>query len=190
MPVRSAAFGTLAMVSCWLLPPPGHPAHANTELPHSTHHNSAAKAPAAADLPFFEPGLWEYRRTMVNDGTPSPQISMLRKCADPSTEIRSKMAELGKRSCRFGPVKHRLHRYFSSWICQTPLGPTRFHAVLIVRGTVRYTDLSEMRTTEHVTRQRIEAARIGECPASGDDRQFRPNPQTMEHLSQGAWLDL
>jgi len=107
---------------------------------------------------------------------------MLRKCADPSTEIRKKMAELGKRSCRFAPLTHRLHRYTSSWVCPTPLGPTRFRAVLIVRGTAGYTDLSEMRTTQHVTRQRIEAARIGECPASGPDRQSPPNPQAMEHL--------
>jgi hypothetical protein len=182
MPVRSAAFGTLVMVGCCLLPPLGPLAHANTEPPHSTHHKPATTAAAVGELPLFQPGLWEYRRTVMKDGIPSPQVSMLRKCADPSTEIRSKMAELGKRSCRFSPLTHRLHRYISSWICPTPLGPTRFHAVLIVRGTASYTDLSEMRTTEHVTRQRIEAARIGECPTSRPDRQIRPNPQAMEHL--------
>ena len=181
MPIRSAAFGTLMMVGCCLLPPLGHRAHANTEPPRSSHHKPTTMA-AAADLPLFEPGLWEYRRTVMKDGIPSPQVSMLRKCADPTTEIRTKMADLGKRSCRFAPLKHRLHRYFSSWICPTPLGPTRFRAVLIVRGTAGYTDLSEMRTTEHVTRQRIEAARIGECPANGPGRQFQPNPQAMGHL--------
>jgi hypothetical protein len=129
------------------------------------------------ELPFFEPGLWEYRRTLVKDGIPSRQITVLRKCADPSTEIREKMAQLRKRDCQFAPLVHRLHRYNSSWICPTVLGPTRFHAVLIVRGSVGYTDLSEMRTTESVTRQRIEAARIGDCPASGPEKQFRPHPQ-------------
>ena len=70
----------------------------------------------------------------------------------------------------------------STEVFPTPLGPTKFHAVLIVRGTVSYTDLSEMRTTEHVTRQRIEATRIGECPASEPGRQFHPNPQAIEHF--------
>jgi hypothetical protein len=182
MPLRSAVFGTLTTVGCCLLAPVGHPAHANTEPPRSTHHKPATKAAAAVELPFFEPGLWEYRRTVVKDDSPGPQVSMLRKCADPSAEIRRKIAELGKRSCRFAPLAHRLHRYISSWTCPTPLGPTRFRAVLTVRGTAGYTDLSEMRTTEHVARQRIEAARIGECPASGHDRQFRPNPQAMPHL--------
>jgi hypothetical protein len=182
MSLRSAAFGTLTTLGCYLLSPLGQPADATPEPPRSTHHPPATTAPAAVDLPFFQPGLWEYRRTVVTDGSPSPQISM-RKCADPSTEIRNKMAELGKRSCRFAPLKYRLRRYFSSWICPTPLGPTRFRAVLIVRGTAGYTDLSEMRTSEHVTRQRIEAARIGECPASGPGRQFQPNPQAMPRTS-------
>jgi hypothetical protein len=189
MPVRSAAFGTLAMLICCLLPPLGRPAHATTEPPRSMPHTPATPA-GAVELPFFQPGLWEYRRTVVKDGIPTPQISMLRKCADPSTEIRNKMADLGKRSCRFAPLTHRFHRYLSSWVCPTPLGPARFHAVLIVRGALGYTDLSEMRTTEHVTRQRIEAARIGECPANEPDRQFRLNPHPLEHLSSGAWLDL
>ena len=92
---------------------------------------------------------------------------MLRKCADPSTEIREKMVQLKRRSCEFAPLAHRRGRYFSSWICPTPLGPTRFRAVLIVKGANGYTDLSEIRTREHVARQRIEATRIGECPESG-----------------------
>ena len=181
MPIRSAAFGTLMMVGCCLLPSLGHRAHANTEPPRSSHHKPSTMA-AAADLPLFEPGLWEYRRTVMKDSMSSPQVSMLRKCADPTTEIRTKMADLGKRSCQFARPTHRPQRYFSSWICPTALGPTRFRAVLIVRGPAGYTDLSEMRSMQHVTRQRIEAARIGECPASGSDRQSPPNPQAMEHL--------
>jgi len=182
MSLRSAAFGTLTTLSCYLLSPLGQPADANTEPPRSTSHPPATTAPAAVELPFFQPGLWEYRRTAVKDGSTSPQISMLQMCADPSFEIRKKMAELGKRGCRFAPLTRRHQRYFSRWVCPTPLGPTRFRAVLIVRGTAGYTDLSEMRTTEHVTRQRIEAARIGECPANGPGRQFQPNPQAMGHL--------
>ena len=181
MSLRSAVLGPLTL-GCCLFPGLGQPAHATTEPPHSTHDKPATAAAPAVELPFFQPGLWEYRRTVVQDGVPSPQISMLRKCADPSVEIRRKMAELGKRGCRFAPLTRRHQRYFSRWVCPTPLGPTRFRAVLIVRGTAGYTDLSEMRTTEHVTRQRIEAARIGECPANGPGRQFQPNPQAMGHL--------
>ena len=98
---------------------------------------------------------------------------MLRKCSDPSTEIRTKMADLGKSSCRFAPLAHRRGQYISNWTCQTPLGPTTFRAVLVVRGAVGYTHVSEMRAKEHVSRQKIEAARIGDCPSSGHNAEFR-----------------
>ena len=173
MPLRSALFGTLTLVSCGLLCPLGRAAHASTEPPRATHHHSAPTPAAPVELPFFEPGLWEFRRTVTKDDSPGPQFSMLRKCADPSTEIRRKMTDLGKTSCRFAPLAHRRGRYISNWICQTPLGPTRFRAVLIVRGALGYTHVSEMRAMEHVSRQRIEATRIGDCPSSGHNAEFR-----------------
>jgi len=177
MSLRSAAFGTLTTLGCYLLSSLGQPVDANTEPPPSTYKKPPTTAAAAVELPFFQPGLWEYHRTAVKDGSPSPQSSMLQTCADPSVEIRKKMAELGKRGCRFAPLTRRHQRYFSRWICPTPLGPTRFRAVLIVRGPAGYTDLSEMRTNEHVARQRIEAARIGECPESGTVTPGTPNPK-------------
>jgi hypothetical protein len=125
------------------------------------------------EVPFFQAGLWEYRRTVMNDDLPGPQISVLRKCADPSTEIGLKMSQLGHNGCRFAPLTHRRGRYFSSWTCPTPLGLTRFRAVLIVRGTAGYTDVSEMRAATHVARQRIDAVWLGDCPASANGEQLR-----------------
>ena len=59
MPVRSAAFGTLTIVACCLLPPAGQPARANTEPNRSTHHHKPApQTTAAAGLPVFQAGLW------------------------------------------------------------------------------------------------------------------------------------
>jgi len=173
MSLRSAAFGTLTTVGCTLLPPLVDPAQAITEPPPGTHHKPSVLGAATVELPSFQPGLWQYRRTVTSDAAPAPRVSTLMKCADPSTEIRKKMADLGKRSCQFAPLAYRHHRYLSSWTCPTPLGPTRFRAVLIVRGTVGYTDVSEMRTPEHISRQKIEATRIGDCPASGLDAEFR-----------------
>jgi len=174
MPVRSTAFGTLATALCCLLLPTAQPAHANTEPSRSPEHHKPVQTNAAAvQLPVFQAGLWQYRRTVVNSDSPTPHVSILKKCADPSTEIREKMAQLGHNGCQFAPLARRHGRYISSWTCPTPLGPTTFRAVLIVRGAVRYTDLSEMRAANHFARQRIEAAWIGECSTSGLGRQFR-----------------
>ena len=119
------------------------------------------------ELPVFQAGLWVYRRTVVKDSSRTRQVSMLRTCADPSAEMRTKMAQLESRSCQFAPLTRRHGGYFSSWICTTPEGPTRFRSVLIAKGANGYTHLSEMRNAQSVTRQRIEAVRVGECPARG-----------------------
>lgn len=172
MPVRSGAFGTLAAVSCGVLSWVGHPAHATPEAPR-THHKPASSTATAVEVPVFQPGLWRYRQTVMKDDSVAPQISVLQRCADPSTEIRGKMVQLGHKGCHFAPLARRRGRYITSWTCPTPLGLTRFRAVLMVRGAVSYTDLSEMRAATHVARQRIDAAWIGECPASAPGGQLR-----------------
>ena len=182
MPVRSLAFGTLTIIACCLLPHPGQPARANTEPNRSAqHHKSATTTATPVQLPAFQAGLWQYRQTVMKDDSPTPRISMLRKCADPSAEIREKMAQLKRRSCEFAPLAHRHGRYFSNGVCPTPLGPTRIRAVLIARGAGGYTDLSETRTREHLARQRIEATRIGECPGSGTLTPPSPNSKLTPH---------
>ena len=173
MPSRNADLRTLALMGCCLVSI-GKMAYGNTvTVSPSTHHNPVTTAAPPMDVPRFEPGLWQYRRTVMGDDSPARKISVLRKCADPSTEIRRKMADLEKRSCQFAPLAHRHNRYLSSWTCPTPLGPTRFSAVLIVRGSAGYTDLSEMRSAQHSARQRIDAVRIGECSTNGLGDQFR-----------------
>jgi len=49
--------------------------------------------------PVFQPGLWEYRRTLVSEKSAKPQVSTVRKCADPGADIREKMAALRKENC-------------------------------------------------------------------------------------------
>jgi hypothetical protein len=187
MPVRSVAFGTVALVGCCLLPPLGHPAHASAEQPRSTHHKRATQSAANADLPFFLPGLWQYRRTVVKDGVLDPRIAVLKKCADPSTEIRTKMTQLEGRSCQFAPLARQRNRYLARWTCATPLGPMNFRTVLITKGATSYVDLNEMRSAQSVTRQRIEAVRVGECPASGSSPMspdVKPPPSPAPTIAQ------
>lgn len=128
----------------------------------------AAPPPAmVVELPNFTPGLWEYRRTVVMRNSPKPQVSTIRKCADPAAEIRDKMAELKKKNCQFTPLRRNKERYLSSWICPTPAGPMKFRDVLIANDTTSYQDASESRSAQGVTQQKIEATRLGECPGLG-----------------------
>ena len=116
-------------------------------------------------LPSFQPGLWEYRRTLVTSAAGPPRVSKTEKCGNPSADIQQKTSALENRRCRFLPLKKTGTRYISTWICPTPNGPMTFRDVLTAKGENAYEDLSEARTAQHVTRSKIEAARLGDCPA-------------------------
>ena len=135
-----------------------------------------APAGAAAELPDFQPGLWEYRRLAVTGDSARPQFATLRKCADPSGEIRSKKAQLESRGCQFAPFVRRDGRYVSSWTCPTPDGPITYRQMLIVRDRTSYAAISEIRLgRQRMIHQKMQARRLGECPPgaspSGEARQ-------------------
>ena len=112
---------------------------------------------------------------MTSD-SPRPRLDTLRKCADPSAEIRSKKAQLEGRGCQFAPFVRRDGRYVSSWTCPTPEGPITYRQMLIVKDRTSYAAISEIRLgRERVTHQKMQARRLGECPrgapVSGEARQ-------------------
>jgi len=96
-----------------------------------------------------------------------PQVSTTRKCTNPGAEMREKMTELKKKNCQFAPLRRSNEHYISSWICQTSAGATRFRDVLTATDDSSYQDVSEAHSAQHVTQQKIEARRLGECPGLG-----------------------
>jgi hypothetical protein len=94
-------------------------------------------AARADDLPHFQAGLWEYRRTLTKPGPGNPQVSTFQKCSDPTAEIRQKMAELEKKGCQFLPAERNQQGYISQWSCPTPAGLMRFRDVLISQSDDR-----------------------------------------------------
>ena len=163
MPVRSPQL-TSMMGACLLIlistalraaDPPAAPAPA------------AGPETSAVELPRFQPGLWEYRRTLVSGQSAKPQLSTVRKCVDPSADIREKIADLKKKNCQFTPLRRNQDHYLSSWVCQTPKGAMRFRDVLTASDESSYQDVSETHSAQRVTQQKIEARRLGECPGLG-----------------------
>jgi hypothetical protein len=160
--LRGALFAMPSIVCCcWLIALGTAATAAEPEPP-----SSAAQA-TATELPTFKPGLWEYRRTVVSGQSAKPQVSTVRKCIDPTADIRNKMSMLKTRNCEFTPLSKKQDHYLSSWTCPTPNGPMRFRDVLIVKDPTAYEDTSEVHTAHNVTRQKIEATRVGECSRGG-----------------------
>ena len=121
----------------------------------------------AVELPIFQPGLWEYRRTLVSGRSSRPQVSTIKKCSDPTADMREKMEQLKKKKCQFAPLRRSNDHYTSSWVCQTPTGAMRFRDVLTMKDQGSYQDVSETHSSQHVSQQKIEALRVGACPELG-----------------------
>ena len=123
-------------------------------------------APTASELPAFQPGFWEYQRTVSTMAKPDPQHSSIRKCSDPTNEIKQKLTELQHKGCQFSPVTVRGNQYFSTWRCPASSGPLVDRNVVTVISFTSYQDQNEVRSGEHVSRSTVIARRVGECPAA------------------------
>lgn len=123
-------------------------------------------APVTADLPAFQPGLWEYQRTVMTAAESRPQHSSIKKCSDPSQEIKQKLAQLQHKGCQFSPVTVRGNQYLSTWRCPASSGQLVDRNVVTVISYTSYQDDNEVRSGEHVSRSTVMARRFGECPAT------------------------
>ena len=123
-------------------------------------------APGSSELPAFQPGLWEYQRTVVTAAESRPQHSSIKKCSDPTQEIKQKLAQLQHKGCQFSPVTVRGNQYLSTWRCPASSGQLVDRNVVTVMSYTSYQDDNEVRSGEHVSRSTVMARRLGECPAT------------------------
>lgn len=128
----------------------------------------------AAELPAFQPGLWEYERTVFTAADPKPQKSSIRKCSDPSSEIKQRMRELQRKGCQFSPLLARGKQYLSTWRCPVSSGALVDRNVVTVKSDRSYQDDNEVHAGEHISRSTVVANRLGECPAQGSNTAATP----------------
>ena len=139
-------------------------------------------APAVAtELPAFQPGLWEYQRTVLTAADPKPQKSSIRKCSDPSTEIKQRTSELQRKGCQFSPLLTRGKQYLSTWRCPVSSGALIDRNVVTVHSDVSYQDDNEVHAGEHMSRSTVVANRLGACPPQGLSPVPGTNPAPASH---------
>jgi hypothetical protein len=145
----------------------------------------AASVPAAppadtvrpVELPAFQPGLWEYHRALRNSARTAPQTMTVKKCSDPSRDIKQKLQMLKQQGCRFSPLRQSGNRYQSSWVCPRGEAVITFQDTLTVTGPAGYEDSSEVHqgSGHQVTRSSIVAKRLGDCePGSQSSPAVQP----------------
>jgi hypothetical protein len=132
---------------------------------------SATAAPAsqpakAVDLPAFQPGLWEYQRTVLTTADTNPRKSSVRKCSDPTSEIRRKLDELRQKGCQLSGPKSWGNRYQSTWRCPSASGPLIVRDTVTVNSETSYQDDNQINAGARITRSTIVANWLGNCPLS------------------------
>jgi len=142
---------------------------------------AASPTTVSAALPAFQPGLWEYRRTMTGGQRGKPQVATVQKCSDPTKEIRDRMTSLTQKGCQFAPLKKQGDRYLTSWVCPTASGVVSFRNLVTVLSATSYEDSNEARHAQLVTHSVVDAKRLGDCPAgagaeSGKSPAASPSP--------------
>jgi hypothetical protein len=124
-------------------------------------------------LPVFRPGMWEYHRTQISSAGGKPQTATVRKCSDPSTEFKRKLAQLKQRGCVFRPLKQNGRHYEASWRCSAPDGAVlAMRDVITVNSEASYLNESEAFVAHEATHSTIVATRLGDCPPTS----ALPNP--------------
>jgi hypothetical protein len=118
-------------------------------------------------LPGFQPGLWEYRRTQISSAGGKPQSATIRRCSDPSAEFKRKLAELKQRGCIFTPLKRNGRHYEASWRCPAADGTVlAMRDIITVNSDTSYLNESEAVVSRQATRSTIVAIRQGDCPGA------------------------
>jgi hypothetical protein len=136
--------------------------------------SAPAGAARSAEVPQFEPGMWEYQRTMhskkpkVGDTPPEPQV--VKRCGNPSSDIRQRLASLASQGCRNSPLTHRENHYEFTSVCSAANGVAVIHDVVTFLSSSGYQEDEDVMHAPQVTRTTTVATRVGECPPTAIPR--------------------
>lgn len=125
--------------------------------------SATARGTGSDDLPSFQPGMWSFVINIVSAGATAPHMQSLRKCTNPTDEIRKKWQMLAAESCKFSPITHNGNRYTYSSSCQKEGMQLSMKAVITVDGDQAYRVDTESRTNNQVRKETLVAKREGEC---------------------------
>jgi hypothetical protein len=163
-------------------PAAASPAPATNPAPAATAPRAATPAPAAGpaaaskpapsagaqpdDVPQFEPGMWEYRRTVTSGLKHDAQV--VKRCSSPTTDIRQKLAGLSGQGCSMSPPVHHENHYEFRWVCPAAHGVAVFRDRVTFISTASYQDDDEVLHAPQATRTTIVATRLGDCPPTAN----------------------
>ena len=117
---------------------------------------------AGDELPAFKQGMWAYSSTIAQ-GKSEPRVRTVRRCTNPSEDIRKKWQLLAAQACQFSPVKHDGKRYSYGSTCHQNGIALRMTTVISVDNDSSYQVETESRTNEAAQKEVLVARRVGDC---------------------------
>jgi len=116
------------------------------------------------EFPSFQPGMWSFTSTATMMGASKPRVRTVRKCANPTDDIRIKWDALALKSCKFSPVNHAGDRYSYSSFCEKKDGSMLLSkSSIIVESSSAYRVETDSHTNSQQQKEVIEAKRVGDC---------------------------
>ncbi len=131
----------------------------------------------ADDLPAFKPGMWNYSMNIETPGSMQPHTQSVRRCSDPTAEIRKKWQALAVETCKFSPIKRDGNRYSYTSSCQKNGMELSLRAVITMESDAAYRVDTESKTNSQVRRESLVAKREGDCVKSNGHPPV-PQPRT------------
>ena len=117
----------------------------------------------AVDLPTFQQGKWDFRRSVMVGAQKQPAVQSIQKCINPTDDIRSKWEALARQTCKFSPVRHADNKYQYSAICTKNGVSMHTMSVITVQGPTAYEVVTRSTTGERLSAETLSAHRVGDC---------------------------
>jgi len=119
---------------------------------------------SADDLPALRTGLWEFSRTIETPDTPGkPQIIKMKKCTNPSDDMKKQNEKLAKSGCKFSAVTRSGNTYTYSAVCKLKVISGTSKSVLTAESDSAYMIRIESDFGGEQTRELLRARRVGDC---------------------------
>jgi hypothetical protein len=116
----------------------------------------------ADDLPTFRKGMWEFNRTVGNE--PSKPLTLnIKKCTNPSEDMKKQNSLLTKAGCTFSPITKSGTSYSFTATCKMGGVSGQSKSVISVDSDSSYKINVESQSAGKTTKELLVAKRIGDC---------------------------
>lgn len=125
---------------------------------------SLAGIAKADDMPAFRSGMWEFNRTTEYSGSPGKQqTTTVRKCTNPTEDMKKQNEMITKSGCSVSPVSKSGNTYTFTTQCKDENTQGQSKTVMTVENDGAYDLKIESVSGAPGTKEQLRARRTGDC---------------------------